>query len=87
MFLKDKLYGFGGGCFFFRQASQRKVRLMLQSYILYAMTPFLPLIPKVMWIFGITIPKISINFGIRIFFLIFVPELKQRTLLIMERVL
>ena len=34
-----------------------------------------------MWIFGITIPKISIIFGIRIFFLIFVPKLKQRTLL------
>ena len=48
--------------------------------------PFLPLIPKIIQNFGITIPKISINFGIRIFFLIFVPELKQRTLLIIERV-
>ena len=37
-------------------------------------------------LFGSLIPKISINFGIRIFFLIFVPKLKQRTLLIMERV-
>ena len=37
-------------------------------------------------LFGSLIPKISINFGIRIFFLIFVPKLEQRTLLIMERV-
>ena len=45
----------------------------------------LGLIPNLYMIFGITIPKIYINFGIRIFFLIFVPKLKQRTLLIMER--
>lgn len=47
-----------------------------------AMKPFWLLIPKNIQIFGITILKTSINFGIKIFFLIFVPKLKQRTLLI-----
>lgn len=47
------------------------------------MKPFWLLIPKNIQIFGITILKTSINFGIKIFFLIFVPKLKQRTLLIL----